>query len=226
LNLNPTKFGRVTNMVTKASNFGDQTEVYNGVDLTMSARFGGGGQLSGGVSVGRTVTDNCEILAALPEVAIAANNASPQRTCHSSMPWSAGLQVKVSGVYPLPWNFRLGGGVANITGIPTTASYVVNQALATPGLGRPLSGGANATAIIELIEPNEYYTEGRNTQVNLRISRRFQWNGRRIEPQVDLFNAFNSNQVLVMTTRYGDAWQNVSGILAPRLIKLGVQVDF
>jgi hypothetical protein len=226
VNLNPTKFGRVTNMVTKASNFGDQTEVYNGVDLTMSARFGGGGQLSGGVSVGRTVTDNCEILAALPEAAIAANNASPQRTCHSSMPWSAGLQVKVSGVYPLPWNFRLGGGVANITGIPTTASYVVNQALATPGLGRPLSGGANATAIIELIEPNEYYTEGRNTQVNLRISRRFQWNGRRIEPQVDLFNAFNSNQVLVMTTRYGDAWQNVSGILAPRLIKLGVQVDF
>jgi hypothetical protein len=27
-------------------------------------------------------------------------------------------------------------------------------------------------------------------------------------------------------TRYGTAWQNVTGVLPPRMVKLGVQVDF
>ena len=57
----PTLFGKVSNVVTQASNFGTQTEVFNGVDVTLSARFAQGGQVSGGVSTGRTVTDNCYV---------------------------------------------------------------------------------------------------------------------------------------------------------------------
>ena len=38
--LKPAKFGQVDNLVTQQSNFGDHTRVYNGVDATMSARFG------------------------------------------------------------------------------------------------------------------------------------------------------------------------------------------
>jgi len=30
----------------------------------------------------------------------------------------------------------------------------------------------------------------------------------------------------VMTTRYGAAWQNANSILAPRVLKVGVQVRF
>jgi hypothetical protein len=37
------RFGQVNNVVTQASHFGEQTQTYNGVDLTMNARFGGGG---------------------------------------------------------------------------------------------------------------------------------------------------------------------------------------
>ena len=29
-----------------------------------------------------------------------------------------------------------------------------------------------------------------------------------------------------MTTRYGAAWQNVTGVLPPRMVKLGIQIDF
>jgi hypothetical protein len=47
-----------------------------------------------------------------------------------------------------------------------------------------------------------------------------------MEPQLDVFNLLNANQVLVMTTRYGAAWQNANSILAPRVFKLGVQVRF
>ena len=55
----PTAFGLVDNLVTLASRYGKQTQVFNGVDMTVNARFAGNGQLSGGLSVGRTVTDNC-----------------------------------------------------------------------------------------------------------------------------------------------------------------------
>jgi hypothetical protein len=36
----------------------------------------------------------------------------------------------------------------------------------------------------------------------------------------------NSNPVLLMNLRYGPAWQNVQGVLPPRMIKSGVKVDF
>jgi hypothetical protein len=55
----PMLFGQVDNLVTQASHYGKQTQVYNGVDVTPNARFGEGGQFSGGLSLGRTVTDNC-----------------------------------------------------------------------------------------------------------------------------------------------------------------------
>ncbi|HEV2985609.1 MAG TPA: hypothetical protein VGX46_14545, partial [Vicinamibacterales bacterium] len=51
--INPGKFGQVQNLITLASNFGSQSEVYNGVDLTLNARLGKrGAQLIGGMSVG------------------------------------------------------------------------------------------------------------------------------------------------------------------------------
>src|SRR2546428_810936 len=55
----PTAFGQVSNLITLSSNYGKQTEVYDGIDATINARFGKGGVLSGGFSTGRTVNDNC-----------------------------------------------------------------------------------------------------------------------------------------------------------------------
>ena len=43
----------------QASDFGNRTQIYNGVDITTNAGLDGGGALSGGVSMGQTVTDNC-----------------------------------------------------------------------------------------------------------------------------------------------------------------------
>src|SRR5260221_6254653 len=44
--LKPAKFGQVNNLMTLASNYGKQTEVYNGVDIGMNARFGIGRAVS------------------------------------------------------------------------------------------------------------------------------------------------------------------------------------
>lgn len=220
----PAKFGRVDNLVTHASNYGSQTEVYNGVDLTMQARFGNGGLLAGGLSTSQTVTDNCEVLAQLPEAAGA--NSAPQRFCKVSPPWSAATQVKFSGTYTLPWDVRLGGVYQNIPGLATTASFVTvatNPEIVTQ-LGRPLSGGR--TASVELIEPQSEYLDGRINMLSFNVAKIFRFARTRVEPTVSIFNALNANPVQVQNARYGPAWRNVVGVLAARTVKFGMRLDF
>src|SRR5262249_42419087 len=60
-NLNPDRVGQVNNYVTRAEDFGGQLERWNGVDVSVNARFRGGALLRGGFSSGRTVSDTCGI---------------------------------------------------------------------------------------------------------------------------------------------------------------------
>src|SRR5688572_13339861 len=47
-NISEAQYGVVDNLVTKADYFGQRTEVYNGVDVTLTARLPGGGVVGGG----------------------------------------------------------------------------------------------------------------------------------------------------------------------------------
>ena len=221
--IKPTSFGRVSNLLAPASDYGKQTEVYTGLDFTVNARFGNGGLLSGGLSTSQTETDNCDVLAKLPELA---TTAAPSRFCRVAPPWSAGTQVKIFGSYRLPWDLRTSVIYQNMAGAPTTASVVATNAQITPVLGRPLAGGANSTATVELIAPNSLYVEDRINQVNISLSRTFRFGKARLNPTVDFHNAFNANTVIGMNTRYGPAWQNVTNVFPPRMIKFGVRADF
>jgi hypothetical protein len=42
----------------------------------------------------------------------------------------------------------------------------------------------------------------------------------------DVYNAFNANTVLALNNTYGSTWLRPTSILAGRLFKFGVQVDF
>jgi hypothetical protein len=224
--LKPAKFGQVQNVVRNANDFGKQTEKYHGVEMNVRGRLPRSGVLIGGVSVGRTATNNCEVLRNLPEAAIVGTTITPLDNCSIVPPWAAGTQYRLSGVFSLPGDVRVSGTYQNIGGIATTASYVVNNAMVAGSLGRALSGGGNATRTIDLIRPNSFYPEGRGNQIDFRVSRRFAFGGTRVEPQFNIFNLTNANDVVSQTTRYGAAWQNVTGVLPPRMVKLGVQIDF
>src|SRR5438876_3699956 len=118
--INPGAFGRIDNMVTKASNFGSDTEVFDGVDISVNARFGKGRLLQGGFSTGRTVTNAC-YLSNQPQLAAgflgtsllnatlgaAFNTPLGPDFCRTVLPWSAQSQVKASGVYPLPGDVQV-----------------------------------------------------------------------------------------------------------------------
>ena len=224
-------FGLVNNYVTKASNFGNAKETFSGVDLTVNARMKGL-YVSGGVSTGSTLTDSCFVVDS-PQASFssAGLREAGLYQCRNRSPWAAGTQLKFSAIYTLPLQMRASLTYQNVAGIPLTASYVASNAAIQPSLGRNLSacrGAAvcTATSTVDLMANNQVYREGRNTQLNVRLSRMFRVRGLRLEPQLDVFNLLNSNQVLGMTTRYGAAWQNANSILAPRVFKLGAQVSF
>jgi hypothetical protein len=221
--LRPALFGQVDNLVRSAADFGQRkTRVYNGVDLTVNARFGQGGQLSGGTSIGRTVTDDCVIVD------------SPQDGrdgfCRVTRPWKDATDVKLLFVYPLPWDIQTSAVYQNGPGIPITASLVVPNATIAPSLGRNLAacGAAavcNATVSIPLI-PNQSKFEERHQQVDLRLSRVFRMGGSRLRANVDIYNVLNAATILATNTTYGASWLDVTQILNGRLLRVGAQWDF
>ena len=218
-------FGQVENLVRPASDFGGAfTRVYNGVDATMNARFGRGGQLSGGVNIGRTVTNNCLVVDS-PE-------AAREGFCETKASWANATDVKFLAVYPLPWSISTSLIYQNSPGIPITANLVVPNAAIAPSLGRNLSDCAvtaatcNANRTISLV-PNLSLFEPRAQQVDLRFTRAFTLGGsRRLRANLDLFNVLNAATVLAMNTTYGAAWKDVTQIINGRLLRVGAQLDF
>jgi hypothetical protein len=54
----------------------------------------------------------------------------------------------------------------------------------------------------------------------------FRMGNSRVQPRFELHNALNSAPILSINPRYGPAWQQVRTVLAPRLAKFGLQIDF
>jgi hypothetical protein len=218
-NVNPAQFGQVNNLVTLASKYGSQSEVYNGFEFTSRVRFQGEGLLQGGLTVGRTVTDNCFTV----DTPQQRQPGSP--FCHVSPPWSAGTQFKVAVVYPLLFGLQASANYQNVQPFQYTVNYVATNAQVAPSLGRNLAAGPNATVTIPIVPPGTFY-EARINQLDLRLTKAWKVRATRVRGMFDIYNIFNCNAVLSEITTYGPAFRTPTQILGGRLLKFGAQVDF
>jgi len=211
--LNPNRFGQVQNFVNLAKNYGEQTETFDGIDLTGSARFRNGAQISGGASIGRTATNNCFVVD------------SPQQLkfCDVKPPFQP--NIKFLGIYPLPWGVQASAALQSLPGPRITATYVATNAQIAPSLGRNLSAGATATASLELIQPGTMFAD-RVNQTDLRLTKNIPVGKSRINAIVDIFNLFNSSDVQTLNVRYGPQWQQPTQILEGRYFKFSAQLNF
>ena len=221
--ISPDKFGQVERFVTHAGNFGDQAEVYDGVDVTFNGRLPDGTLLGGGLSTGRVLRDNCEVVSELGVGAFGSQAGPTQFGCRSVPPWLA--ELKVHWVYGLPWDVSFSGNFQSIPGPQITASYTASNAQIAPSLGRDLAAGSRGRATVHLIEPGTMYEE-RFHQLDMRLAKRFSVGAVRVQGMFDVYNAFNSSAILGVNTRYGPAWLRPTSVLAGRLIKFGMQMDF
>jgi hypothetical protein len=218
----PAKFGVVDNLVTQSSHFGKQQEIYNGVDVTFSSRFGEGGLLQGGMNVGRTAYQ-CVVVDA------------PVQFCNNTPPFTK--EVKLSGAYPLPvWGLQVSATLQNLPGIPlgtvspsgavTPATWVAGNAQIRPALGRDLAAGANSVATINLFPINTEFEDRRLTQLDMRLTKKIRLKQIRLQANFDIYNLFNANNIIGEVIRFGPTYRNANQILGPRLFKIGAQLDF
>ena len=146
-------FGRVDNFVTLAKNYGDYSETYNGVDVTVNTRLANGLQIQGGLSTGRQTLGFCDVAAAVPEFLTGAAPPfvrTPESLCDQETPFLT--QVKGLATYLIPRiDVQVAGTIQSRpfvgTNVPSIASqslaanWLVTNAQITPELGRPLSAG-------------------------------------------------------------------------------------
>ena len=214
-NISRAKFGQVSNLVKMSDEFGDAKEIYNGVDVSLSARLGQGIVIQGGTSTGRTLTDNCFVVD------------SPQSllNCRVAPPFQT--QVKLIAVYPLPWGgIQTSASFQSLPGPQITASRTYTNAEVRPSLLRDLAAGTGGTVTVPLIAPGTMYADRLN-QVDFRMSKIFRLPGnRRIQANMDLFNMFNVSAVLGQNNTYGSSWLRPTNIIQGRLLKFGGQIDF
>jgi hypothetical protein len=214
----PGKFGMITNTVIQANKYGGWTQVYNGVDVSVAARFGKGGFVSGGISTGKTVTNQCHTR--LPAA----------QFCETTNPWSGQTQIKFSGAYPLVWGLQASATFQNVPGIPISASYAVLNAVIAPSLGRNLAACGTqaictATATVQLIPANTYF-ESRYSQLDVRLTKAVQLGRSRIRPAIDAYNLLNAAAPISENFAYGSSYRKPIDVLAARFVKFGLQLEF
>lgn len=207
------------NVVKDASVFGTQQSHWDGVDVSVDARLQSGLFLQGGVSTGKTMTDNCEIVDDAPEI-LGGQSAS---FCHVESPFVA--QYKGLASYTLPWyGIRVSGTLQSLPGPVVTGTQIYNNANRTTltTLGRPFT---LAQQNVNLIAPNSFYGDRLN-QIDLRLTKIVNVGRGKVDLNVDFYNAFNSDAVIAEIGAFGPAWRRPLTVIQPRFVKFAARWDF
>ena len=234
--LKPARFGLpLDNFITLSDNYGKQVEYWHGVDLTLNARLSDAAMLQGGLSTGRSVTDNCEIVAKVPETQFATGNRvvalpltsqnswTPQQFCRQTGAFLT--QVKFLGSYRIPRvDVLVSGTFQSLPGPPIQANFNAPNAQVRAALGRDLSAGANQNLPFNIVEPGSMYGERAN-QLDVRIAKILRVGRSRTNLGVDIYNVFNGSAPLTLNNAFG-AWQRPTEILLARFVKLNLTFDF
>jgi len=229
-NVNPNKFGQTQNYYTLSDKFGNEYEHWNGFDISVNARLTNGLRFQAGTGTGRTATDNCEIIAKLPEMlswgatnaaAVAANGAQPQLAkefCHLDEPWMTGFKGLVFYTIPkadvqIAATFRSTPGLGNTFGNGAggaqpsgmAANFAASNAYlaANSNLGRLLSGTtqpAQNTTVV-IVNPDTIYLD-RDNQLDFRVGKVFRFARTRTTVNLDIYNMLNRSTVVTANQTY------------------------
>jgi hypothetical protein len=187
----------------------------------------------GGTSTGRTISDDCEVRAALPSVtttlgtgtatAVTINPTNPY--CHVNSGFLT--QFRGFAAYTIPRvDVLFSGSFQSVPGQPLAANYIVSNAIVSQSLGRNLSGNApNVT--VNLVTPGSLYGD-RTNQIDLRLAKILKFGRTRTQVGLDVYNVLNSSAVLTYNQAYiaNGAWLTPLTIITGRFAKVSAQFDF
>jgi hypothetical protein len=233
-NVKPEKFATATdNLRTYAPDYGSISQIYNGVDVNVSARLQSGLTVRAGTSTGQRRTDYCDIRAKLPEQTQGFSTGSEVPAFSPTNPYclyEPGVTTRLTGAgsYTIPKiDVLVSGTFQSTPGEPLLANWNVTNAIAQPSLGRPLSA-AGGSVVVNLLEPGMMNFD-RVNQLDFRVGKILRLGGRRrANVSLDLYNALNLDTVLGYNQTFvpGGNWLVPTSVLTARTAKITVQYDF
>jgi len=231
------------NYTTFQTDFGpEQKNYYDGVDVTVNARFKQGLTLQAGTTTGRSVVNDCATRVKI--------DSPDPRNCASNNPFQTTLRglasytipkvdVLVSAtlrsqpVVPLGATMNLPN---TCLGWGSTAQTGCSQQTVLGLLGRLPSGSfsTGTTAIAITDTQHQIWDDARRSQIDMRFAKIFRFGRTRTDVGVDLTNLLNTNYAttfdgtyqLVNTTQPGGTWNNPTAIYTPRYVRLNFTVNF
>jgi hypothetical protein len=241
--------GATDNYYTFASDYGDVSTYWHGVDVGINARLRNGVTVQGGTSVGRGVRDYCPVADKLPElyvvpavppISILSNQ--QVAACAVTEPWLWGLRGLVSFTIPkvdvlVSSSFRSNENVQPSTvntfvatnGASQSANYNVTSAILQQStLGRPLVTGLNFQTV-DLTLPGDVYPD-RISALDLRLAKILRFGRTRTTVGIDFYNLFNANTGTaynqVFDVPAGASWLRPTSVLSARFARFNLTVDF
>jgi len=233
LAVKPENFNQTRNYFTFASDYGEDTRYWHGVDTTVNARTKWGMTLQGGTNTSRGVRNNCEITAKLPETL----GSSMVDACDVAEKWLTSFRglatyrvprvdVLVSAIMRSQVATTPAGAVA-MNGTSLSANYLVSNAIVQGQIGRPLAGGAQ-NFTVNLLKPGEQYQDRLNA-VDMRFAKTIRFSNKRADIGVDLYNLFNGNTATGYDNGFGtdgSTWLRPTAVLNPRFVRFNMTFDF
>ncbi|MDP2914866.1 MAG: TonB-dependent receptor [Candidatus Aminicenantes bacterium] len=197
----------------------DNTRDYESVEVTFTKRYSHRWQMTASY-----VYANAKNLLGLSSTGSTGlfNNPNSMTNAFGRDPLVPMHQVKIQGTYTLPWGFNISGFFYHYNGYPST------RQIRSSDLGLNLAQGTvtiNAEGKGASLRPNL-------TNLDLRIDKSFSLPGRygKVEFMLDIFNVFNANTATAIETRSSNpglfTYGILTGIMAPRILRLGVRYEF
>ena len=237
--------------LTFSSNYGGETNIYEGYELSVNARPKAGVFLQAGINAQKRIWDQCAFVnygvfsamtGAIASTGTTVRGATDggiseiypdgERACHQDLPYRP--DFKLLGSYTLPWDVLFSGTYQFVRGIqnggtaPSLLATWSTPASAT-NLGRAYSNNS-ASELVNLIPVGLNYGNYDLNQLDLRASKRFKLQNYRFRVDFDAYNVFNSNWPFTVSgtfsTLASSAWMRPTNVLQARFFKLGFNFDF
>jgi Carboxypeptidase regulatory-like domain/TonB dependent receptor-like, beta-barrel len=191
---------------------------YNGVDISVSKRMSHRWQMVSGVSFGR----NEGGLNTTGGQSSTVDLNDPNNTVFNK--GVVGLDSKygfrLSGSVQLPWDLLVAGSFIANGGAPYVSTFAASRAIVAPVVA--LTRGSQT---VFLSARGDERLPAVKT-ADIRIQRSFKFGARRIVPQLDWFNINNGAMPVGVTSAVGGSYLAPTQILAPRIARVAVAINF
>ncbi len=246
VDITPEAFGRIqNNFRTNTDVLGGESEMWHGIDLSMTARLEDV-LLQGGVATGRRITDYCGLQAQQPEIlwgnfsdypASRAGRGSTgqlagiagsrgyllaKEHCRAADNWLT--NISLSGSYTFPYEIDVSAAFFSRPGPRREAIYRAPSADVVAALGRTalVPGGVS----MNILPPGTVFGDRLN-QLDLRFAKVVDFGiGGNVRASFDIYNLFNANAVSREQAGFGAAYLTPIGIQPGRLAKVSFQYNF